>query len=323
MNKKNKPIIVISKCLGFEACRYNGQNLPQPFVEKLKNHVSFLPICPEVEIGLGIPRDPIRIIGNNEKRYLYQPATELDITDKMNIFIRNFISELGRVDGFILKNRSPSCGIGDVKIYESKKKDAKSIRGNGFFGNKVLQKYTDCAVEDEGRLNNNLIREHYLIKLYTMSKFRQLSHELNQLIQFHSVNKLLFMAYNQSVMRKIGKILANHDNNNLTSVFLNYKEGLILMLRKPAKTSAYINILQHALGGFKNQLEKLEKAFFLNLLEEYRDERIPLSVPVAVLKSWAIKYQNNYILNQTFTEPFPKELINIEAYKNRRDYNFI
>lgn len=322
MEKWIKPVIVVSQCLGFKACRYNSQILHTPFIEKLKDFVEFIAVCPEVEIGLGIPRDPIRIVLNKGSKELFQPSSGLDITDKMKGFTDNFLSEIPKVDGFILKNRSPSCGIADVKIYSSKKKDANSHKGSGFFGGEVRKKFPDCAIEDEGRLNNTIIREHFLIKLFTLSQFNRLNFKINELVHFHTRHKLLFMAYNQSAMRRNGRILANHEHKEKGAVFAEYKEGLLQIFKNAPKNNAYINILQHGFSGIKKNLEKMEKNYFLDLLEEYRDERIPLSVPVAVLKSWAVKYKNDYILEQSFIQPFPKELINIENYKSNKEYSF-
>jgi uncharacterized protein YbbK (DUF523 family) len=168
-----KPEIIVSKCLGFAHCRYDGQIIPDEFVEKLKPFVEFKPICPEVSIGLGVPRDPIRIVMIRDEFRLIQPATGLDLTEKMKDFAESFLSSAGQVDGFIFKSRSPSCGLKDVKIYPDANKEMPLSKGSGFFGKAVLDKFPDLAIEDEGRLKNFIIREHFLTKLFTISSFHK------------------------------------------------------------------------------------------------------------------------------------------------------
>ena len=161
-----KPRIVISKCIGFDPCRYNGEIVQDKFVRRLEPHVEFVCVCPEVEIGLGTPRAPVRVVASGESFKLIQPASGLDVSDKMREFSRGFLDGLKEVDGFILKNRSPSCGFTDVKVYAGPEKGAAIGRTAGFFGGAVLEKVGDRAVEDEGRLLNLSIREHFLTRVF-------------------------------------------------------------------------------------------------------------------------------------------------------------
>ncbi|MBI4727752.1 DUF523 domain-containing protein [candidate division TA06 bacterium] len=170
-----KPRIVVSKCLGFAACRYNGLMISSPLVRKLKDHVDFVPVCPEQEIGLGVPRDPIRVIEIKGRRSLFQPATGRDLTKEMKAFAGKFFRNLGPVDGFLLKSRSPSCGIGDVKIYSGtkEKQTILTAKGHGFFGSRVMKLYPGLAIEDESRLKKAAIREHFLTSIFTMAYQRR------------------------------------------------------------------------------------------------------------------------------------------------------
>ncbi|MDP2808399.1 MAG: DUF523 domain-containing protein [bacterium] len=172
-----KPRIVVSKCLGFAACRYNGLMISSPLVRKLKDQVDFIPVCPEQEIGLGVPRDPIRIIENKGRRSLYQPATGRDLTKEMNDFTRKFFKTLGPVDGFLLKSGSPSCGIKDVKVYPGLTERQRPVTGKsyGFFGGRVLELYPGLAIEDDDRLKNAAIREHFLTRIFAMARLREIS----------------------------------------------------------------------------------------------------------------------------------------------------
>jgi uncharacterized protein YbgA (DUF1722 family)/uncharacterized protein YbbK (DUF523 family) len=308
-----KPRVVISKCLTFDKCRYNGEVIPDKFVDKLKSHVEFITVCPEVEIGLGTPREPIRIVEIDGKNTLYQPATEKFFTEEMESFSETYLSSLTDIDGFILKNRSPSCGPGDVKIYQGLSKSAMTSRGAGFFGGAVKEKFPLTAIEDEGRLKNFQIREHFMTKLFTITRFRHIKSEkrMKDLVEFHSNHKLLLLAHNQLHYRNCGRIVANHEKRNPEQVFKKYEEELALVLRKLPRFTAIINTLQHAFGWISDGLSAEEKTYFLNSIEEYRDERIPLSAVVRLIHSAAIRFNNSYLQNQVFLNPYPLELIEI------------
>ena len=316
-----KPVIVVSKCLGFEACRYNKQIISDYFVNKLTELVNFIPICPEVEIGLGVPREPIRLVKEKEKLTVYQPATGKQFTEKMNIFLDDFFTKLEVVDGFILKNRSPSCGKGDVKIYQSFKQPSPSTRGNGFFGQRIADTLSDAAVDDEGRLRNYQIRDHFLTKLYTRARFRTIKEQMKMgaLVDFHSRHKLLLLAYNQELYRQCGRIVANHENLEIREVITRYEEKMNSIFHTPFTYTAMINTLHHAFGWISDGLSQEEKQFFLNTVEEYRDERIPLSTVIHLLNSYAIRFNNEYLRNQVLLQVYPETLTEItDSGKGRK-----
>jgi uncharacterized protein YbgA (DUF1722 family)/uncharacterized protein YbbK (DUF523 family) len=316
-----RPVLVVSKCLGFAHCRYNGQVISDHTIEALKEYVHFHPVCPEVEIGLGIPRDPIRIVEVDGANVLYQPSTGKDLTNKMKSFVSAFLDNIGEVDGFILKNRSPSCGPADVKVYNSLNKDAGSKRGKGFFGGQVVEGFSEKAIEDEGRLKNFSIREHFLTKLFTLARFREMLGEcsLNALIEFHTNNKYLLMAYNQAQLRTLGRIVANHEGKDTDVVLELYELHLKEALSRMPRFTSIINILMHAFGGLSRNLKSEEKRFFLNSIEEYRDERIPLSTLIHLIEAWAIGQNNTYLLAQTFIRPYPLKLVEITDSGKGRD----
>ena len=161
-----KPNVVISKCIEFNHCRYDGAIIRSDFVKELMPFVNFLPICPEVEIQLGIPRDPIRLIKIDNSIDLVQPATKKNLTDKMNLFSDSFIKTLNDIDGFILKSRSPSCGLNDVKVYSSIDKGPVIDKSAGIFGGRVNESFSNIAIEDEKRLINARIKEHFLRQIF-------------------------------------------------------------------------------------------------------------------------------------------------------------
>lgn len=313
MREFDKPVIVVSKCIEFESCRYNGLMISSHMVKNLVPHIDFRPVCPEVEIGLGIPRDPIRVIQVDGKSRLVQPATGKDVTEKMERFARSFLDNVGEVDGFILKGRSPSCGIKDVKAYSGPEKWMSVSRTRGFFADAVIEKFPDLAIEEEGRLTNFRIREHFLTKLFVLARFRQVRHSLSmkELVRFQTENKYLLMAYNQKELRELGKIVANHEKKPLEQVLEDYRKNLAKAFAKGPRDVAYINVMMHLMGHFSERLSAQERSFFVNTLEEYRDERLPLSVPLGILKSWAIRFDDQYLSRQTLVEPFPQQLMEI------------
>lgn len=321
MSENVKPTVHVSKCLGFAHCRYNGQTVTDHVVEQLKPFVEYHPVCPEVEIGLGVPREPIRIVDTGEKKILYQPATRKDVTEEMNGFVNRYLHDIGDVDGFLLKNRSPSCGPSDVKVYTGMKKEARSGRGSGFFGGAVVKDFTHTAVEDEGRLRNFTIREHFYIKLFASARLRRMKTDasMRSLVEFHSTNKYLLMAYNQSRLRELGRIVANHEKRSFPEVLSRYEHTFLQAFSKPPKFTSMINVLLHAFGGLSTSLQPEEKRYFLNSIEEYRDERIPLSTLIHLIEAWSIGQKNSYLLQQTFFQPFPRTLVEItDSGKGRK-----
>lgn len=316
-----KPNVVVSKCLGFEACRWNGQTIPDEFVDSLKEHVNYRTVCPEVEIGLGVPRDPIRIVDTREGPRLVQPATGKDVTDKMCRFTNSFFKSLKDTDGFILKYRSPSCGMKGVKIYAGIGKGAASRPGAGFFGGAVLKRYSWLAIEDDGRLRNFRLREHFLTKLFTLARFRKVktSKTMRGLVGFQAENKFLLMAYNQKELRILGRIVANPQKLPVDVAIEDYEKHLATALARPPRYLSNINVLMHALGFFSKELSVQEKAFFLDSLERYRSEKVPLSVPLNLAQAWVVRFQNDYLGQQTFFQPYPQALMEItDSGKGRK-----
>jgi uncharacterized protein YbgA (DUF1722 family)/uncharacterized protein YbbK (DUF523 family) len=323
VKKPVKPVVVVSKCLGFAYCRFNGLTISSHTIDKLKPHVEFRPVCPEVEIGLGIPRDPVRIVKESEEKRLVQLATGDDLTNRMTEFVESFLNSVEEVDGFILKSRSPSCGIKDVGIYPNMEKGSSGMRGSGFFGRAVMDRFPNLPLEDEGRLTNFRIREHFFIKLFTMAKFRSVksSNSMKELVRFQTENKLLLMAYNQEKMRVLGRIVANPEKKPFSEVIGGYEEQLVGAFSRAARYTSNINVLMHGLGYFSNELSSDEKAFFLDSLERYRAGSVPLSVPLNIVRSFVVRFQEDYLAQQTFFEPYPEELMEITDSGKGRDTN--
>lgn len=321
MSSSIKPIIIASKCLGFAACRYNGVSLPDPLIEALKPFVEYKTVCPEVEIGLGVPREPIRIITEDGRLKLYQPATGKDITSDMTTFADKFLSGVKELDGFILKFRSPSCGLKSVKVYPGREKKGSVSTAPGFFGAEVQKRFAFYPIEDEGRLKNFGIREYFLTKLFIFTKFRLLkaNPEMGALVDFHTKNKFLLMAYSQKELKKLGQIVANHEKKPANEVFDLYQAHFFNAFMKPARPAASINVLTHALGYFSKDLKPEEKKYFLETLEKFKNKKVPLSVPLAIIKSFIVRFNQEYLSSQTFFDPYPEELLEVTDSGKGRD----
>jgi uncharacterized protein YbgA (DUF1722 family)/uncharacterized protein YbbK (DUF523 family) len=294
------------------------------FVKSLIPHIDALPVCPEVEIGLPIPRDTLRIVRIEGEDRLMQPKTGIDLTKEMNEFTDRFLSSLPPVDGFIMMSESPSSGLSHVKIYAGIEKAPIIERGAGMFGRVVKEKFGYLAVEDEGRLRNPVIREHFLRKLFLLADFREnTGAKMYDLVDFHSKHKLMLKAYNQKEMRILGRIVANHEKKPYDVVQAEYKEHLLKVMIRAPDHGNNINVLQNAMGYFSSYLKKEERDYFLEKLELYREGKIPLIVPVDIIRSWIIRFDEDYLKNQSYFNPYPDDLLDIESIiktSDGRDY---
>lgn len=317
-----RPKVVASKCLGFAPCRWNAQIISNDFVKLLGKHADFQTVCPEVEIGLGIPRNPIRVIDNHGKLALYQPATGKDFTKPMEDFCESYLKNIEGIDGFILKGSSPSCGIKNVKVYSGFENPSVKEKGSGFFGKAVVDRFPDLAVEDEERLANVLIREHFLTKLFTLAKFRhvRMLRDPAELVNFHSDNKLLLMAFSQEKLRELGHIVANQKKVGIEMALKFYSESLAAAISRPPKKGSMVNALMHIFGYFSEKLSSQEKKFFMETIDSYRLGKMPLIVSINLTRSLVTRFGIDYLLRQTILEPYPADLLSFPTYDEDRDY---
>jgi uncharacterized protein YbgA (DUF1722 family)/uncharacterized protein YbbK (DUF523 family) len=283
------------------------------FVRRLIGHADLVPVCPEVEIGLGVPRDPIRIVLRGGDRHLVQPSTGRDLTVPMSSFADRFLGGLGEVDGFVLKSRSPSCGMRDVRIYLDGNGGGSVDRRAGLFGQEVLRRLEGLPVEDEARLRNVKLGEHFLTGVFTLRSFRELDNEsrMAELIDFHARNKLLLMMYSQTELRHMGRLVANRSSNDMAAILGDYRAHLRKALSKPPRCTSPINVLLHSFGYVSGKMKKEERDLFLQNLDMYRDARIPLSVCLNLMRSYIIRFDVEYLAAQTFFEPFPPEILSV------------
>jgi uncharacterized protein YbgA (DUF1722 family) len=231
------------------------------------------------------------------------------------------MKSLDELDGFILKSHSPSCGMFQTKHYQNMKKGSPVLsKGAGLFGSQVLENFSNLAVETEGRLHNFRIREHWLIKLFTLSKFRNMvkTHSKHELVDFQAGNKFLFMAYNQEIMRELGRIVANPSKLRFEEIINEYKIKMLNLFEKPPNFTSHINALMHSLGYFSKGLKSEEKAFFLDQLDAFRAGWIPLFVLTNLINSWIIRFDVDYLKKQTYFNPYPEKLLTFDLRESWR-----
>jgi len=311
-----RPNIVISKCIEHGHCRYDGSQINDSNVKQLMAFVNFIPLCPEMAIGLPSPRQSLRIVEKDQNEMLVFSLSGEEVTDQMKSYALNQVQQLKQmnVDGLLLKSKSPSCGIKDVKVYQSHGKVPKlPKKTKGIFGSIILEHFDHLSVEDEGRLLNYNIREQFYTSIFTNARYREVIKENNHksLVAFHSNHKYLLMAYNQNQLTVMGRIVANHEHLELEEVLVKYGEALDKALKTPVSSSRNINVVLHIFGYFSKHLNTKEKAYFLDTLEHYRNKQLPFSSVMSILSSWVARFEMDYLENQVIFTPFPEALINV------------
>ncbi len=320
MRKFTRPIVVVSKCLEFASCRYDNERVACPFVHALKSWVTFVPVCPEMEIGLGCPREKIRVVHtSHNKRILYQDATKRDLTKDMADFSQRFAESLidtqGPLvtDGFVLKRKSPSCGLRGTKFFTSKRENAPIAgRATGLFADAMQSQFEGLAFEDEERLNDPRIHEHWLTKLYLLAEFRRVTRlgSINALRRFHDYSRLQLTAYNRKRASLLND-LADGASDDLTATFAQYREHLYAALKRPPRRESLAKLYEPALEHYKPQLSAHEKRQFREALDKYRVGEIPISSVRKTVQIWAVRYDKSFIREQSCFRPYPGELASI------------
>ena len=312
-----RPRIMISRCLGLDSCRYNGGTVSFDFVGRLEEFVELLDVCPEVELGLGVPRDPLRLVKAKDAKglSLMQSETGNDLTDDMLELARKAVERSDPLDGILLKSRSPSCGImKQVKVYPSLGKVGPQGAAAGLFGGTLTDLRPEVPNITEGRFRNHRLRESFLTAAWTRAAFRRAAERCNSrgssgpLMDFHAGCKMLLMSRSREAQRRMGSLLGSRGGGPLQPLLRDYGAELAGALSRPPRRPAAVDVLLHALGYFKKGLQSSEKAFFLDTVEEYRSGRVPLSACTSVVLSWAVRFGEDYLLRQRFFEPYPPGL---------------
>ncbi len=311
-----KPNIVISKCINIEAVRYDGGIVDNEFAKILGSYVNYITVCPEVSIGLSVPRDPIVIIKENNSYKLYQPKTNLNLTDKMEEFSNKFLDSLIDIDGFLLKSKSPSCGVSGTKIFDDLYSDKPIEEGRGFFAQKALEKFGYLAIEDELSLKIIEIRHHFLIKVFAFAEFRETINRLSsvkELIDFHQRYKYLLMAYSQRALRTLGRLIAGQKELKLQELTSIYRREFYKAFADVPSRGSNVNVLQHIFGYFSRYLRNVEKDKFFRLLDDYRNGLVHITSLIRLLRDYSFRFENRYLITQRYLNPYPEEFL---VYEN-------
>lgn len=310
-----RPKVFISACIEFEECRYDGSKISDDYVKRLQNVVDVVRVCPELAIGLSSPRDALRLVERKgETLKLLSTNHGDDYTDKMVSFSKRYAENLSKkeIDGFIMKAKSPTCGLNNVKIYhDTGKAHVKSARNAGLFTKELKELFPDTPIETERRLSNYSLRDRFYIEIFTLADYREMkkNQKMKELVAFQTKNKYLFMTYNQTILKRMGQTVANHDHDDIKTVLDKYEVLLRRLLRKEPSIKQRINVLTHIYGYFKNDISTAEKEYYFEHLDDYLSSKISYSNPLSLLRGWAIRFNEEYLLKQTIFEPYPKELI--------------
>ena len=304
--------IGISSCLLGNEVRWNsGHKLDKYLAHTLGQFVEYVPVCPEVEAGFGVPRESFRLVGDPDSPRLVTFKSKTDHTDRMLTWTQKRVRELEKEElcGFIFKSDSPSSGMIRVKVYNEKGMPHKI--GIGMFARAFMEHFPLIPVEDDGRLNDPIIRENFILQIFTMKRWRDnlaRKRSIGSLVDFHTRNKLLMLSHSPKHYRLMGKLVAEGKKMPLADLYDQYQLLLMEALKLKTTIRKNINVLQHLMGYFKKQLSGDEKQELLEAFDQYRSEYLPLIVPITLINHYVRKYDQPYLKQQTYLNPHPVEL---------------
>jgi uncharacterized protein YbgA (DUF1722 family)/uncharacterized protein YbbK (DUF523 family) len=302
----------ISTCLLGEEVRFDGGHKWDRYLTgTLGEYVDYVPVCPEVECGLGIPRESMRLVGDPEKPRLVTTRTNRDLTDRMVQWAKKRVLELEKegLCGFIFKSDSPSSGMERVKVYNEKGMPVK--KGRGVFARMFMEHFPLIPVEEEGRLHDPKLRENFIESIFTLMRWRELLQEgrsRKNLVSFHTQNKLLLLSHSEKHHRLMGRLVANVKEMPIAEVYDAYEALLMEALALKTTIKKNANVLQHMMGYFKKDLSSDEKQELLEVIDEYRKGYVPLIVPITLMNHYVRKYNQSYLKEQTYLQPHPMAL---------------
>jgi len=302
----------ISSCLLGEKVRFDGGHKRDPFLtDSLGAYVEYVPVCPEVEVGLSIPRETLRLVGDVEAPRLVFSKSGEDITERMQAWAAKKVRALEEegLCGFIFKSKSPSSGMERVKVYDGN--GVPSMKGVGVFARAFMAHFPLLPVEEEGRLHDPVLRENFIEAIFTFQRWRQMlaaGGGAGRLVAFHTAHKLQIMAHSPELYRQMGKLVAAAGAMEEQELFDSYLPQLAKAMRQKPTLAKHTNVLQHILGYFKKQLSADEKQEMLEIITGYQQGKIPLIVPVTLLNHYVRKYAQPYLQGQVYLNPHPLEL---------------
>ncbi|MFJ4348330.1 YbgA family protein [Pseudomonas sp. NPDC089401] len=308
-----KPRIAISACLIGQSVRYNGGHKASELCrQQLQAHFDWQPVCPEVAIGLGIPRDPIRLVGDPAQPSVVatrNPGT--DFSGPLRQYGEQMADHLGDICGYIFMQKSPSCGLERVKVYQDNGHPAPQ-GGTGAYAAAFCARRPDLPVEEEGRLHDPVLRENFISRVYAYADWQRLLADglsRGALVRFHSRYKYLLMANNPQAYRELGRLLGSlRREDDPQEVGPRYFSQLMQALRRCASRGTHCNVLQHLSGYFKDALTPQDKAELQTLIGQYQQGEVPLVVPLTLLKHHLRNHPDPYLQQQAYLQPHPESL---------------
>ncbi len=307
-----KPIIGVSSCLMGEEVRYDGGHKRCRFItDDLAPYVRFTVSCPEAAIGLGIPRPPIRLAGDFEApEVVGVKDASINVTRQLVAYSQERAKTVGSISGYIFKKDSPSCGMRSVKVYPPNGAQPQR-KGQGVFARAIMNEKPYLPVEDEGRLNDSVIRENFINRVFVYHHWQQLMLQkplAKDLIHFHSQHKYLVMAHSQAAYKRLGQMLGQQQGKPIDMVAQTYISELMTALSRKVTRVRHINVMQHMLGYLKKRISGEDKAEMQQIMNAYRREEIPLIVPMTMLQHYFRVYPDPYINSQVYLKPAPAGL---------------
>jgi uncharacterized protein YbbK (DUF523 family)/uncharacterized protein YbgA (DUF1722 family) len=318
MAEPRKIRIGISSCLLGQEVRYNGGHKRDSFLtDVFGRYVDWVPVCPEVEVGLGVPRPPIRLErtgggADGGGVRLVMPSTGTDLTEAMTSYAEQRVDNLAGLGlgGYVLKKDSPSCGMERVKVYQG---GMAARDGRGTFAEVLLRRLPHLPVEEEGRLNDPLLREGFVSRVFVYDRWMEGERSgwtRASLMRFHERHKFLLMARNQAGMRRLGRLLGEagrgDDSADLARLYL---DGLTAVMRRPATRRGHANVLHHMLGHVSDGVDRGDREELVDTIERYHRGLVPLIVPLTLIRHHVRRLGVEYLKDQVYLEPHPHELM--------------
>lgn len=307
-----KPKLGVSECLLGVECRYDGGHKRDRFItDKLLKYFEFIPICPENSI-LGTPRESMRLVLKDEKIEAIGNKTQENYTPVLKKFSNLAIDRLKdeEICGYILKAKSPSCGLNRVKVYLENSMPSTQT-SSGVFAKELQESFQTLPIEDEGRLNDSWLRENFIMQVFAYSDLQKLQKEgkkIGDIVKFHSNYKFLLMSKSVDKYYKIGRVVGNHNKLNFNELLSSYSRLFLEIIAEKSTIKKSLNVLHHMFGFFSKELTQAEKVEVLNSFDEFKDRVVPLIVPIKIVRLYIQKYNITYLKSQKYLQPYPYEL---------------
>ncbi len=303
----------ISACLLGQPVRYDGGHKKDAFITgPLAEFVTYLPVCPEAEAGMGIPRPPIRLSGDPAApRALEVGNPERDFTAALERMAAARMPSLAGVHGYVLKKDSPSCGMERVKVYPGDPPGPALRKGTGVFAARLQATYPWLPVEEEGRLNDPVLRENFVSSIHVVERWRRLQAtglSAKALLDFHTAHKYLVMAHSQAAYQRLGRLLSDLKKADLETVSEAYFTELMTALKRRVTNRRHVNVLAHVMGYLKKRIDGADKAELAARIEDYRRGEVPLIVPITLFRDYFRRHPDDYVARQVYLAPYPDKL---------------